>query len=76
MCNDGNYGNGDGCNYYCLEEAGYTCTWDSNTNLHVCTDVCGDGTYVGGTPAISCDDSNTVPGDGCDENCNVEQYYY
>ena len=32
--------------------------------------ICGDGIVP---PQEACDDDNTEPGDGCDENCQVEQ---
>lgn len=33
-----------------------------------CVEICGDGKRF----ESSCDDGNTVNGDGCDDNCNVE----
>ena len=41
--------------------------------LVIQTAVCGDG-FVWNTDGGSeeCDDGNTTPGDGCDENCKTE----
>ena len=36
-----------------------------------CTSACGDGIVLG----EQCDDGNTLAGDGCDEECNIEPGY-
>jgi len=43
-----------------------------NTSVPECYDVCGDGITAKG----HCDDGNLDYGDGCDENCNVENGYH
>ncbi|HXS17285.1 MAG TPA: DUF4215 domain-containing protein [Polyangiaceae bacterium] len=54
-----------GCNT-CQLTAGYMCTGEPS----VCREtVCGDGVIEG---TETCDDSNTVPFDGCDMSCRVE----
>ena len=37
-----------------------------------CSEVCGDSRNMG---ILECDDGNLVSGDGCDENCKVENGY-
>ena len=71
-CDDLNTTAGDGCDATCQTETGFSCT--SGTDPYgplptICTAVCGDGTIAG---AETCDDSNTVAGDGCDEYCQGE----
>ena len=38
-----------------------------------CQEICGDGRNLG---MVQCDDGNTVNGDGCNSNCEVEQGYF
>lgn len=40
-------------------------------SINVPASVCGNGATE--PPFEECDDSNTMPGDGCDENCQIEQ---
>jgi len=49
-CDDGNGGNGDGCDTDCQIETGYGCTGVPST----CSPNCGDGLTVGGE---ACDDA-------------------
>jgi cysteine-rich repeat protein len=70
-CDDGNNISGDGCSSNCELEPGYTWSGGSNNSPDMCEIVCGDGQTVDYNPTI-CDDGNTVIGDGCDSNCNVE----
>ena len=35
---------------------------------------CGDGMYNAGTGYEQCDDGNTINGDGCDQNCQIEEF--
>jgi cysteine-rich repeat protein len=54
----------------CECNAGYLENTQNST--YFCYDVCGDGiTAVG-----YCDDGNRDPGDGCDENCTVEDGFH
>ena len=62
-CNDGNSGNGDGCDSECRLECGFTCRGA------VCTTLCGDGLRSGGE---GCDDGNTDNWDGCSRDCVPE----
>jgi cysteine-rich repeat protein len=55
---------GGGCDEFCQVEPGYSCTGAPS----VCTAICGDG-FV--TSAEDCDDTNSVNGDGCDNNCTA-----
>ena len=65
-CDDGNIITEE-CNY-----GETSCTvCDSGCNsIAGETDYCGDGTTDPGYE--ECDDGGTIPGDGCDENCNLE----
>ena len=63
---------GDGCSEYCTWEipaAVWTCTGATGT----CTEVCGDGTIMG---KLTCDDGNTVSGDGCSNTCGAIELGY
>ena len=51
--------------------AGGTDTGTVTVNV-ILVNVCGDGTVFG---AETCDDGDTDPGDGCDENCQTENGY-
>eukprot|EP00434_Breviolum_minutum_P015683 symbB.v1.2.013816.t1/scaffold984.1/size146690/7 len=87
-CDDGNQNSGDGCSQSCKVESGFVCLPEdlltksevatgppfAAQNRTVCTPICGDGLVLL-TFGESCDDSNRIPGDGCDENCNVEPGY-
>ena len=87
-CDDGNQSNGDGCSSSCTVEYGYHCynyssrtVWSSsdslgrqtymNVNYSQCN-PCGDGRMFYGE---QCDDYNTDNGDGCNDNCQVEDGY-
>lgn len=67
-CDDGNLINGDGCSSTCTIETGYTCTAPLLAKS-VCTEVCGDGIYLG---FLQCDDGNLLNDDGCSSTCTVE----
>ncbi len=74
-CDDGNTTAGDGCDATCLLETGWQCV--TGPAAGPCgtggpgsvTGICGDGMILG---AETCDDANTVGGDGCDVTCTVE----
>ena len=76
-CDDGNLINGDGCDSSCRLEGpqwlcqSYVLALDSTTS--VCEPVCGDQVVTG---AETCDDGNTVDGDGCSAACQVELGYW
>ncbi|MDI3287342.1 DUF4215 domain-containing protein [Polyangium sp. 15x6] len=67
-CDDGNNGNGDGCDSTCQVEVGYTCAGSPSA----CVAGCGDGVLV---PPEGCDDGGNVSADGCSAVCVVEPGY-
>jgi len=76
-CDDLNRTDGDGCSSQCEAEAGYDCVDEPSTcrpDGHE-WNICGDGVL---DPAelnllpVYCDDGNEVPGDGCNEGCQIE----
>ena len=52
----------------CQAKYGYVC--DATTNT--CTRQCGDGMQ---DETEACDDGNTIDGDGCSKNCEIEPYW-
>lgn len=78
-CDDGNTASGDGCTSDCKLEPGYACD-PEGAPCHIVR--CGDGILDGiervyyndaGTPQTdTCDDGNTVSGDGCSSICRIE----
>ena len=80
QCDDGNTFSGDGCSSSCQVESGFTCggsPYGCNPTCTTCTnnDVCGNqnifySDFFGS--AETCDDGNTVSGDGCSSTCTVE----
>ena len=50
----------------CKTISGYQC------NNNICKEICGDGLVVG---IEQCDDKNTVDGDGCSSQCQLEPMY-
>ena len=70
-CDDGNTTGGDGCSRLCREEAGWTCVEDGSNDHLVCS-RCGDRVVqANGGAGETCDDGNTIAGDGCNA-CQVE----
>jgi cysteine-rich repeat protein len=71
-CDDGNLYSSDGCTN-CAIDDGFVCS-SINCTTSVCAGVCGDGISVGRElkPYLGCDDGNTVAGDGCSEECQIE----
>jgi cysteine-rich repeat protein len=73
-CDDGNVASGDGCSSFCQVEPGWICV--GNT---VCVKLddervklfCGNGKVEREYGEV-CDDGNSVSGDGCSQNCKVE----
>ena len=70
-CDDGNEVLGDGCDG-CYIERGWRCTGEPS----ICYRTCGNGQI---DPPLGpddleelCDDGNDLPGDGCDEECQIE----
>ncbi|ETW10555.1 hypothetical protein H310_00822 [Aphanomyces invadans] len=73
-CDDRNTDNNDGCSSKCTIEIGFECTTPRVGAESSCIRVptCGDG-FV--SDSESCDDGNTVSGDGCSKRCRVEALY-
>jgi fibro-slime domain-containing protein len=75
QCDDGNTFAGDGCSPTCKVEIGYQCSGSqpnttNDTSTSVCTHTtCGDSKVEG---VEGCDDGNTMPFDGCSEDCQNE----
>ncbi|CAI2365900.1 unnamed protein product [Moneuplotes crassus] len=74
QCDDGNTNDGDGCDKDCKHERDYLCAGQGVTTN--CTRQCGNG-ILNPTDDLktTCDDNNTISGDGCDSNCAVESGY-
>ena len=78
-CDDGETVAGDGCNASCLLEDGSMCTTGAQCESGTC-DITGSMTCVQGgmcgnnmmDAGEACDDGGTAPGDGCSENCLLE----
>ena len=73
-CDDGNTTGGDGCSADCTTiEPGWTCPKGVGSPGGSCTKsatgVCGDGVLGKGE---TCDDGNTLSGDGCSASCVLE----
>ncbi len=64
-CDDLGRQSGDGCDFNCLLEPGYTCT----AGMPCTPTVCGDGVAEG---TEECDDGNLQIGDGCTPFCERE----
>lgn len=81
-CDDGNSIAGDGCSATCQVEPTITRVQTEDYPTPVVNVTCGDGLITGDeafpgdedTPA-GCDDGNVENGDGCDEDCHVEDGY-
>lgn len=80
-CDDGNTLSGDGCAANCRVENGYRC---DGINPSRCFSLCGDGRLDSVTTYVfprnieyreTCDDGNTVNGDGCSSSCIQEAGY-
>ena len=77
QCDDGNLVVGDGCNAQCqIEVTGgdssrFCEAWFLCSRGHVVLSapVCGNGILE--LPGETCDDGNTIPGDGC-TNCTID----
>jgi cysteine-rich repeat protein len=88
QCDDGNSVPGDGCDEHCAVEGIFICSEPGEPCRYpTCGDGqqdvvyprwSGDGAGGGGGGSSeplyqeTCDDGNTVPGDGCDKGCSVE----
>ena len=64
--------NWDGCNEYCMQETGWTCSGGTTSTPDACVPNCQDGMVM---PGEACDDGNANNGDGCDSTCTVETGY-
>jgi len=56
------------CYDKCYTKPGF---YRDNTTTE-CKEICGDGKNYG---MYACDDGNIENGDGCDKNCQIEEYY-
>ncbi len=74
-CDDGNTRAGDGCDPQCVDEVGFVCSDGQPCRQTLCGDffIERDFTNFSGE---SCDDGNTVGGDGCDPRCETEPGFY
>ncbi len=72
-CDDGNDVDEDGCSASCSIESGWNCPVNvaSPTATSVCASTCGDSIVAVGMQE-TCDDGNTVSGDGCSSTCVSE----
>jgi len=79
-CEDGNLIKYDGCThchiddgYYCVEST-KTYSVDNHTvsGPDHCYDICGDGLLMD-RALYTCDDGNTISGDGCSSKCQIER---
>jgi cysteine-rich repeat protein len=69
---DGNTDDGDGCNFDCEVEDGWT--WDTSVSPNEWTyDDWGNGAVT--TPPEECDDGNPTDGDGCSSTWKIETDY-
>ena len=82
VCDDGNNMSGDGCRADCMSDetcgngirdvaAGEACDGEASCSMD-CFELlsCGDGSV---TDPETCDDSNTMPFDGCGADCQTER---
>ena len=73
-CDDNNTMPEDGCSMNCTIEVGYMCAVDYDMtamqNISLCVPICGDGIVIW---PEECDDNNTVIGDGCGDDCMIEE---
>ena len=51
------------------------CHRPPNCSGAACNSTCGDATLPPGDATESCDDGNTVSGDGCSATCTIEPGY-
>ncbi len=76
-CDDGNTSALDGCDSICVVEPGYTCEVSEDALVSVCREtLCGDGIIAEASRSVAggikCDDGNMESGDGCSQDCLVE----
>lgn len=70
-CDDGNLESGDGCSSNCEVEAAFRC-YSAPFDVSICVlRTCGDF-FLDSDLGHECDDGDTVPGDGCDAACLLE----
>jgi cysteine-rich repeat protein len=71
-CDDGNTGDGDGCDNSWNVEFGWSWTGGSTTTQDSWSDIWGDGYIVQRATSSYWDDGNSIDGDGCDSSCSTE----
>ena len=74
-CDDGNTTGGDGCSANCTVENGWKCDSSGQTLVPPVPSSCKNSTVCGDkkiTGVETCDDGNTVAGDGCSSACQLE----
>lgn len=65
-------GNEDyGCNSQCAPVTNFECSFDQMSISSCAKPLCGDGKR---SSLEECDDGNTLPGDGCSEECKIEPF--
>jgi cysteine-rich repeat protein len=71
QCDDGNLVSGDGCNFNCFVETGWTCTGGNTTNRDTCRTTCGDSMRAG---LEECDGvPQAIATTGCFTNCTCDR---
>ena len=74
-CDDANFINGDGCTL-CAIDVGFFCSRSGPTSPDVCSFLCGNSLIDSvGLHIETCDDGNTLSGDGCSTSCTIEDEY-
>ncbi len=75
-CDDGNMVNGDGCDDACKEEVACNstaqCPPGNECDGDFCVPLCGNGDIDEGE---TCDDGDTLDGDGCSSQCQEEPFH-
>ncbi|CAI2382812.1 unnamed protein product [Moneuplotes crassus] len=73
VCDDGNYGSGDGCESNCTVTSKHICEQIPGQPSY-CTPICGNS-EVNPDNDETCDDGNNLDFDGCSKDCIIEPNY-